>query len=394
MTKSAAMSAESGPVIHVSTMGALANQMIQYLIAVALAEHAGNCRFSNVDLPIWAIHHPWIDAGDEARTAVVTTPDVPLAALAQALTVGRIDRVDIRTYGQRMANLPAVEAARAVFRYEGPAYAGAGEGELLCSIRQGEVLDARHPDYVLIPPDFYAELAAVTGKRPVFMGQLEDTPYLLALRARFPEARFLPSRGPAADFERIRRSRHIVPSISTFAWLAAWLSEAETIHLPVLGLFNPRQSKATDLLPLADPRYRFTLFPIHYAVPVALVAEAQAGIRNLWRWLPAEQLAAKLAAPEPPRPLALYLEAFDETFYRTVHTDIEAAVQAGHFASGRDHYEQFGVFEGREAFALDRAWYCREYPIAAIEIAQGEYADADHHWLAVGRARGYRQGPM
>jgi hypothetical protein len=51
-----------------------------------------------------------------------------------------------------------------------------------------------------------------------------------------------------------------------------------------------------------------------------------------------------------------------------------------------------GFDEGRTGFALDRAWYCRTYPIAAVEIAQGEYWDADHHYLEAGRDRGYRRG--
>ena len=77
---------------------------------------------------------------------------------------------------------------------------------------------------MLIPPDFYEALLAETGLAPVFMGQIEDTPYLRTLRTRFPKARFLPSLGAAMDFARIRAARFIVPSISTFSWLAAWLS--------------------------------------------------------------------------------------------------------------------------------------------------------------------------
>ena len=388
------MEASSEPVLHISTMGGLANQMIQYLAAIALAERLGISRLSNVNLPLWNIHHPFIEPESGTRVVTVTSDTVPADALAAALEAGECDRIDLRTYGQQMANLPALDAAKRAFCHQGPPYAGAGEDELLCSIRQGEVLDARHPDYVLLPLDWYAQLAESTGKRLVFMGQLEDTPYSLALRARFPDARFLPSRGPAADFERIRRSRHIVPSVSTFSWLAAWLSSASTIHFPVIGLFNPRQAKGTNLLPLDDARYRFTLFPIHYATPVIHVAEAHSSIRQLWRYLPAERLAALLQAPAPGRPRDLYLAAFDEAFYRAVHPDIAQAIAGGHFESGMLHYAHFGFDEGREAFALDRGWYCREYPIAAIEIAQGEYADADHHWLAIGRERGYRQGPL
>jgi hypothetical protein len=371
-------------------MGNLANQMMQYLVAASLGARAGHCAFSNVNLPPWGIVHPWVE-GDFPHTEIVTDPAPDLDRLARALTVGQLQRVDIRTYGQRIGNFPDMEVCRELFRHQGPAYAGAGPDELLCNIRQGDILDAVHPDYVLIPADFYADLAEETGLRLVFMGQLDDSPYLAQLRARFPQARFLPSRGAAADFERIRRSRYVVPSISTFGWLAAWLSEAERVFQPVLGLMHPLQARSVDLLPLNDPRYRFYLFPIHYAVPVQRFAPAHAALRRLWRYMPAARLEALLARPAPARPKELYLEAFDEAFYRAAHPDIARAIDEGHFPSGRTHYELYGFDEGRAGFALDRAWYCREYPIAAVELSQGEYADADHHWLEIGRARGYRQ---
>jgi transcriptional regulator with XRE-family HTH domain len=380
-----------GPVIHVSTMGNLGNQMIQYMAAVALAGRAGACRFSNINLPLWSVAHPWIE-GDFPLTEIVTAPALDMERLARALSVGQLQRVDIRTYGQRIENFPAVDTCRELFRHQGPAYAGAADDELLCSIRQGDILDARHPDYVLVPADFYADLAEETGLRLVFMGQLDETPYLQYLRQRFPHARFLPSRGPAADFERIRRSRFIVPSISTFAWLAAWLSEAERIFLPVLGLFHPRQVRGVALLPLEDPRYRFYLFPIHYAVPVAEAAAAHASIHRLWRYMPPDVLGALLAHPPPDRPKSLYLEAFDEGFYRATYPDIAKAIDDGHFPNGRAHYDLYGFAEGRAGFPLDRTWYCRTYPIAAIEISQGAYLDADHHWLEIGSARRYRRG--
>jgi hypothetical protein len=63
-----------------------------------------------------------------------------------------------------------------------------------------------------------------------------------------------------ADFGVLRASRHLCVAISTFSWLAAWLSEARTIHLPVAGALHPRQRPDMDLLPVADPRYRFHLF--------------------------------------------------------------------------------------------------------------------------------------
>ncbi len=383
--------APAPPILHISTMGNLANQMIQFAIAHALAARIGTARFSNVNLPPFGIHHPAI-AGDYPATEIVTSHTVELDRLANALAAGRLQRVDIRTYGQRMENFLPPQCYARIFPQISPPPPTAGPGELLINIRQGDILDGHHPDYVLIPPEFYEAILAETSLSPVFMGQLEDTPYLRTLRTRFPHARFLPSLGAALDFARIRAARFIVPSVSTFSWLAAWLSEAERIFLPVLGLFNPAQNRGVNLLPLDDPRFRFYQFPIAYGCRVAEAPAAHAALRGLWRYMPAERLAALLARTPPPRRKDAYLAAFDETFYQAVNPDIAAAVAAGHIPSGRHHFETTGFDEGRAAFALDRAWYCRTYPIAALEIAQGECWDADQHYLELGHARGYCRG--
>jgi hypothetical protein len=260
---------------------------------------------------------------------------------------------------------------------------------LLCNIRQGDILDGHHPDYVLLPIDFYAELIGRTGLNPVFMGQLEPSPYLAALRARFPAARFVQSGGAAADFEQIRRARHIVPAISTFSWVAAWLSDAEQIFLPVLGLFNPAQNRGVDLLPLHDGRYKFFHFPAHYASPVGGFAAAHAALRGLWRQVSPEDLQRLCLRVPPPRRRAAYCAAFDEAFYRAAYPDVAAAIAEGHLPSGRHHYETCGFNEGRAAFPVDRARYCRDHPIAALEIAAGTYWDPEHHYLETGRAQGW-----
>ena len=196
-----------------------------------------------------------------------------------------------------------------------------------------------------------------------------------------------------SDFERIRRSVNVMPSVSTFGWLAAWLSEARHIFLPVLGLLHPLQARSVNLLPLGDSRVRFFLFPHHYAVPVERFEAAHASIRGLWRYVEHARMAEILRTPPRARHLPLYLEHFDEDFYRTAYADIADAVDAGHLPSGRFHYEHFGHGEGREAFFIDKSWYCQNYPIAAVELSQGDYDDPHQQWLEIGKARGYRRAP-
>ncbi len=377
---------QRAPLIQVSPMGNLGNRMIQYMAALSLAARVPGAQLIQIHLPEWGIQIP-PRAGDLARSRIVDSHTLPLDHLAEALQSGAVDRVDIRTYAQRMANFLPPDAYRATFRT--PSVSGAGPGELLCNIRQGDILDAHHPDYVLIPLDYYANLVETTGLLPVFIGQLEDSPYMAALRQRFRTARYVPSQGAVADFAYIRASCHIVPAISTFSWLAAWLSEAKTVHLPVLGLFNPAQSPSTDLLPLDDPRYRFTLFPHHYAVPVAGFAAAHGAMRQLWRGMPPAGLRVLLGRAPPPRELAATLAAFDEIFYLKHYPDIAATVAAGNMPSGRHHFEHYGFNEGRVAFEIDNAWYCTAYPIAAVEMGERYAADPADHWVRFGRMRGY-----
>jgi hypothetical protein len=252
------------PVIHISPMGNLGNHAIQFMAAMALAASVGPVRYSAVGLPLFGIEHPPID-GDFPATDIITAQTVPLARLAAALRDGALRRVDIRAYAQRMENFLPAAAYRDVLRVPDAEPQATAPHELLCNIRQGDILDGHHPDYVLIPIDFYAGLSAETGLTPVFLGQLEETPYLAALRARFPDARFLPSRGPASDFASICQAGNIVPAISTFSWLAAFVSQARR--------FAAARRSPLRLLPipraLRDKRRKFRARPCKPARPVA-----------------------------------------------------------------------------------------------------------------------------
>jgi hypothetical protein len=134
-----------GPVVHISQMGNLGNQMIQYMVARAVAEFAGPARISAVGLPLFGLHHPPIE-GDFPATEVVTASRVEVDRLARALANGKLQRVDIRTYGQRIENFLPAQAYRGIFTAEAPGAQGAGPDEVLCNIRQGDILDGHHPE--------------------------------------------------------------------------------------------------------------------------------------------------------------------------------------------------------------------------------------------------------
>jgi hypothetical protein len=377
----------------------MANQMMQFMAAHALASRVPGCRVSGVDLPNWGISHPMLSRPDgmaDARVARVGPLDmrIDVAGLSARLRSGEISRVEIDSYAQHLDNFQSSQVYREVFRPPVDDVEGFGPDQLVINIRGGKILQASHPDYTLIPVTFYEALISETGLRPVFMGQIGANLYVAALRRAFPAAPFIPSRGPVRDFEIIRRSRNIVVSVSTFSWLAAWLSDADRIFLPMTGFYNPAQFPEIDLLPLHDPRYRFYLFPVNYAVPVEQHEATHRALGGTWRYMRAEMIEElRSRRPRFGSPARLFRAAFDEDFYLRRHPGVREAVGRGAFRSGFEHYVMFGYFERRDPFPLDKVWYGREYPLAAIEVGQGDFADLHHHYLAVGRERGYALAP-
>ncbi len=387
----AAADGQDRPVIHVMSQGNLANRMIQLLVAANISARVPGCLISNVSIPEWNIDLPALPFRGE-RIASVDWHRVEVDALAQALGEDRLDGVVFSGYGQRIENLPPLEAARRLFDGSGIAIEGYGPEHLVINVRAGEILSGQWDHYTLVPIEFYAELIERSGLRPVFMGQIGDDPYCSALRARFPQAEFRSSGGALADFELIRRSANIVLSVSTFSWLAAWLSAASLIVVPMTGFLNPFQDRDVDLAPHDDPRYRWMLFPINYAAPVAMLEAAHGPLRGLWRLVsPATVARLKQEAPRLGEvTLADEARLFDEAFYLDANPDVAEAVRRGFRDSGFAHYVSNGRGEGRNPFRFDRVWYSRQYPLAAIEVGQGDYNSLRDHYVRIGRSRGYR----
>lgn len=387
---------DDAPVIHVEGRGRTANQMIQYMAAYAIATSVPGCRLSGVDLPEWGIHHPDIPSVATTRETRVSGTKMQIARsqLITDLTNRRFNRVHLESYAQHMDNFLAPEAYAQLFRADIPDVPVFGPDHLVIQVRAEELLQATHADYTLLPVAFYQEIVAQSGLVPVFVGQTAANSYVNRLRAAFPEAVFLPHESPVRDFETIRRAHNILIAVSTFGWLAAWLSKAERIYLPVTGIFNPAQFPEIDLLPLDDLRYRFYLFPANYAVPEAEVPEMHASLRGHWRLMDGGMIATLRAGrPRFGSPFELFCAHFDEAYYLAENAEVRAVVEKGGFKSGLDHYIYYGYYERRSPFRLDRGWYGKQYPMAAIEVGQGDFTDFHHHYLAIGRRRGYRPTP-
>ena len=386
--------------IRCALKGNAGNVMFVYLTALKLRQALGTGRIVGVNLPMWQI-----DIAEEYKTGkstmhfprpleARTRGRVPVEAIRSYARDHRIEQIELEGFCQPAANLPDRHSIdfRLMFDGRESGAAGYGDDTLLISIRGNEILGAVHPDYTLLPAQFYAELAESTGLRPVVFGQIADNPYVDELRRVLPGAVFQPGRNPLHDFEVIRRSRNIVVSVSTFAWLAAWLSDASRIILPVSGLFHPNQHKSTCLIPHGDPRYEYYLFPINRAVPVHLFQAAHRPMAGRWRRISDAMLREMFeGAPRHPVRLGKYLEAFDAQSYVEAYPDQQHNRAAHGDNAVFDHFMAEGFWSGRAPFRIDPHWYCQTYPDAAWEIGQHDFIDEAHHFVEIGRERGYRR---
>lgn len=351
-------------VIVVRHRGNLANKMIQYMGALTLASRIKGCEIVNVSIPEWGIelpddtHNELFFDNIDLWTWDPFRPHVEdLSAIANRSESIRIMMGD---HLLRMEFLRRPQHYNAIFP-EGSSSSSnvLTEDDILINIRAAELLDGV-PHYPLLPVSFYEDVVARTGKNPVFMGQLTPSRYVQHLRERFSGARFIESLGARADFDLIRSAKNIVISVSTFSWLAAWLSEAETIIIPLAGFYNPAHHREVDLLPVDDIRYRYFLFPLSYGLPEEQSLEYHRRIAGRWKEISRNQVALlKSASP--------FLRVPRENYDGGLPSRLARA----------------------PAITFDPVWYAHHYVDAAMEISEGWFEDPLHHYLEVGRLRGY-----
>jgi len=381
------------PVFHVEPRGGFASRMFQYMVALKFITLAPGCRIANVMMPEWNVAHPPVASPGPVANADALH-EINLADLAQNARNGTLRRIVYSGIGLHMANFMPAQSCRNMFQSSATPPFRFGDEHLVCPLGSEATAEETGPYHPLTPVAFYREIVDETGLKPVFVGQAVPRPYLQLLRAQFPQAAFEASGNPFMDFLAIRQARHIVVGVNSFAWLAAWLSEADRIFMTVSGLFNPRQYHFVDLLPFGDPRYLFQLFPINYAVPLEHLAEAHRRIAPFWRPVSHDELQRRVKeAPRLDPPDPVILDNFDPEFYLSSNPDLLQLLGAGNSEGARAHYLLRGVREHRLPFRLAPAWYAARYPMAAIEVAQGDYGNFAHQYIAVGRARGYRPFP-
>jgi hypothetical protein len=260
------------PALILRPHGRLGNHILQWFTGQTLAFAVPGLTLHNFALPPWGLaaggfwrKQPFLPS--------IAVNDTDLGAVAAMMRSGEMPLA--RLYGIVMQPDGWADVARfrALLPMGTQAVETAGPDEILLNVRADEILKARHRDYGPIPLGFYAAVLQQTGLKPVFMGQLGTDRYSRLLRDAFPQARFIPSQGVMGDFDAMRRARHLALSVSTFSWAAAWLSEAESLHMPVLGFFNPAQRPDIALMPRGDARFRYYGFaPRHWTASPDQVA--------------------------------------------------------------------------------------------------------------------------
>lgn len=235
--------------------------MLHVMSAMALQNRVPGLSFSGFTVAHWNLA-----SGRKRNNRFplprITQHDTPIGPLTDHLASSDFGRYVLRCMLLDCEIFPDVSTMRRVFPPLCAADISAGPGQIMLNVRGAEVLKARSPEYGPIPVAFYEQVLDETGLEPIFMGQLGNDYYSTLLRRRFPKAKFVPSAGAAMDFERMRQSKNLAISLSTFSWVAGWLSQAHCIHLPLLGSFNPEQRPDIWMIPTRDPRYRFYQFPI------------------------------------------------------------------------------------------------------------------------------------
>lgn len=79
---------------------------------------------------------------------------------------------------------------------------------------------------------------------------------------------------------------------------------------------------------------------------------------------------------------------YNEESYLKTNPDVAAAVQGGAFKSGMQHYVLFGETEGRSGLAFDEKLYLQKYPNVASAVEAGNFSSGLDHFIKAGRAEG------
>ncbi len=242
--------------------GRLGNQMMQLMTAKQMVRLLSDFEVYGYDMPAWQLFRP-VTVGVPYCPLLVRGAAAPLDLVLRLCRLGLVKAVAMRSVCPVYHRfLPREEAQQLFQPRPDDDTEGFDETHIVIHIRAEDILLGKAGDYGPVPFEYYRMILRETGLKPVFVGQLANDYYSNLLKTAFPDALFVQPQTPIKDFQRIRNSKNIVLSLSTFAWLAAWLSDAQRIYMPLIGGWNPAQRPDIDLTPPDDPRFVYDLFPV------------------------------------------------------------------------------------------------------------------------------------
>lgn len=346
----------------IEPLGNFGNRMLEYMAALAMGRLfpepvSYNCQLPEIGLEFDGNLHDQLIA-DEARTYVVKDSDFTTKSeVAARIKQSGATAVVFRGFFQRYQLYEKAEFYRdLVFKKRPLDISPFDENDLVINIRAGEILGGGVSWYPLVPVNFYKNLISRTKCNPVFVGQIQDCEYVREIQKAFPGARMISSGGAITDFNRLLHAKRICITVSTFSWLAAWLSNAAEIHYPLLGFLHPfclpkgtSGNGGIDLTPLGDPRYRYHLFPILNAEPEAEYLRFTKTLNPISQAI-SEQFVDELCRKA--RTNYQTISAAKNKRYLKRYPDAAWSISSGRADSALAHYENIGKVHGYSLFEI------------------------------------------
>lgn len=251
--------------VHVASIGRLGNNLFQYCLGRILAEGLG---FDLQVRPLAGFDHAtgWgaPPAEPPARTTLLRAHDVDLAGILADPTPRLLL---LRGYFQRYAYYRPYKRLIRESWLACDAVPRAAPDDLTIHVRAGDIWQRgrpsrrAHPDYHALPFSFYDAILRSRrwGKVTVVTEDRFD-PMVCKLVAHCGAE--VQAGSVLEDFKVLRASANLVMSVSSYAWWAAWLSDAARIYFPLVGIFDPRRMQLRrshwrpDLWVDDEPRYQ------------------------------------------------------------------------------------------------------------------------------------------
>ncbi|MGA9379130.1 MAG: hypothetical protein WBV73_10205 [Phormidium sp.] len=81
---------------------------------------------------------------------------------------------------------------------------------------------------------------------------------------------------------------------------------------------------------------------------------------------------------------------FNESFYLAQNPDVQAAVNAGYFSSGLEHFQKFGLAERRVSISpfYDEQFYLQKQPDVNTAVTSGIFRSGLQHFISAGETEG------